>query len=272
MKRLARQSRRRYVARRFIAVRAMNEISPMTNEPSPLSQEELLVRIRLLEEQQRVVAGFLSALTIELKTPLNAMLGMSQLLLDGFDGSLTDTQTKDVEFIQRKGQDLQKLLDKLLSSSRLMQPSSYEWDAVEPSKLVDQYFRHFRGSLVFNDGCPKILLAVNHGLLIETIRLIVEAFGSIPGKPVRLDTLCNKSWVSLKFSSAGQRLSDDVVKDFSASSTKSTLLDDWFSEIYNLRFAAEVAKRHGGELEIIHEPKTDTVIVMRLPIYTDQSL
>lgn len=83
---------------------------------------------RLLDETQRANAElqkmdrlkdeFISIMTHDLKSPLVAVLGYSEMMLGGLGGQLTDKQRSFVEIIKTQGGELQSLIDSLLDYTR----------------------------------------------------------------------------------------------------------------------------------------------------------
>jgi K+-sensing histidine kinase KdpD len=59
------------------------------------------------------------ALRHEFRTPLNAVLGFSDVLLSGIDGAVNDSQREDLEIIRASGIRLRILLDSALDLSQL---------------------------------------------------------------------------------------------------------------------------------------------------------
>ncbi len=62
---------------------------------------------------------YLMALRHEFRTPLNAVLGFSDVLLGGIDGDINESQREDLEIIRASGVRLRVLLDSALDLSRL---------------------------------------------------------------------------------------------------------------------------------------------------------
>jgi hypothetical protein len=62
---------------------------------------------------------YLRALRHEFRTPLNAVLGFSDVLLSGIDGEVNASQTEDLEIIRASGIRLRVLLDSALDISQL---------------------------------------------------------------------------------------------------------------------------------------------------------
>lgn len=62
---------------------------------------------------------YLMALRHEFRTPLNAVLGFSDVLLSGIDGDVNESQREDLEIIRASGIRLKLLLDSALDLSQL---------------------------------------------------------------------------------------------------------------------------------------------------------
>jgi signal transduction histidine kinase len=74
---------------------------------------------RAMSEAQRLKTQFLASMSHDLRSPLNSILGFSEVLLGGLDGELVDAQRESVRAIQRAGEDLLRLLTEVLDSARL---------------------------------------------------------------------------------------------------------------------------------------------------------
>lgn len=55
----------------------------------------------------------------EFRTPINSILGITQLLLDRLDGELTEEQEKQLRFVRRSAESLSELVNDLLDLSRI---------------------------------------------------------------------------------------------------------------------------------------------------------
>lgn len=72
-----------------------------------------------LTKANQVKSEFLAVMGHELKTPLHAIRGFSQLLLQGVDGPITDEQRHDLKAILSSGDHLLVLIDNILRFSKL---------------------------------------------------------------------------------------------------------------------------------------------------------
>jgi signal transduction histidine kinase/CheY-like chemotaxis protein len=72
-----------------------------------------------LRRADEVKTRFLSNMTHEFRTPLNSILALSRLLLDGLDGPLTPEQEKQVHFIRKSAESLSDLVNDLLDLAKV---------------------------------------------------------------------------------------------------------------------------------------------------------
>lgn len=97
-----------------------------------------------LRRADEMKSRFLSNMSHEFRTPLNAVLALSQLLLDRADGELTVEQQKQVSYIKKSGEDLLELVNDLLDLAKI---EAGKID-VRPSEfLVANLFSALRGML-----------------------------------------------------------------------------------------------------------------------------
>lgn len=72
-----------------------------------------------LRRADEMKTRFLSNMSHEFRTPLNSILGLSRLLLDRTDGTLTAEQEKQVGFIRKAAEDLSELVNDLLDLAKV---------------------------------------------------------------------------------------------------------------------------------------------------------
>jgi signal transduction histidine kinase/CheY-like chemotaxis protein len=207
-------------------LRALAELRKRQDELAHLNREledtnrgvvalyaELDERADYLQRANEVKTAFLSNMTHEFRTPLNAIQSLTNLLLDRTDGDLLPEQEKQVLFIRRSAEDLSELVNDLLDLAK-----------VEAGKIslraqefrVDALFGTLRGML-------KPILAYN-----TSVALVFDSAENIPVMNTDdrrvSQVLRNLISNALKFTSKGEvrvraeQLSHDTIR-FAVSDT-----------------------------------------------------
>lgn len=81
--------------------------------------EELEQRALELAEANRLKSDFLANISHELRTPMNSIIGFSDMLLSGLYGDVPDKQRDRLDRIRRNGRSLLMLIDDLLDISKI---------------------------------------------------------------------------------------------------------------------------------------------------------
>ena|GEM_PF-2301152 len=76
-------------------------------------------RTKQLQEANRVKSDFLANMSHEVRTPLNAIIGFSELLQDELPGTLTESQRENVQYIVDSGRRLLTLINDILDLSKV---------------------------------------------------------------------------------------------------------------------------------------------------------
>ena len=129
--------------------------------PLPSLQESVQATSAEPEVRERPRARFLGALGHELRNPLNAVTGFSDMLLSGADGPLNTEQERSVRTIRAGAERLLRLVSSVVDQARLDAGTlrlQQQW--VAPAELV-QEVTSFVASRV---GDREVLDAVDEGL------------------------------------------------------------------------------------------------------------
>lgn len=93
----------------------------LTEQNLALAQQRAQIELqnRKLVEVSELKSQFLATISHELRTPMNAIMGFSQLLLQQYPDPLTQTQTDMVERIFNNSQNLLEMLNEVLDFSKV---------------------------------------------------------------------------------------------------------------------------------------------------------
>ncbi|MGH8103703.1 MAG: HAMP domain-containing sensor histidine kinase, partial [bacterium] len=94
------------------------EFNKMTDSIIGRDRELAQTNAQLLEAN-RVKAQFLANISHELKTPLNSIIGFSQLLLEGMEGGVSEGQKEDLSIILASGRHLLQLISQILDYAKI---------------------------------------------------------------------------------------------------------------------------------------------------------
>jgi signal transduction histidine kinase/CheY-like chemotaxis protein len=105
---------------------------------------ELNEKADFLQRASELKSHFLSNMSHEFRTPLNSVIGLSQILLDRLDGELTGEQEKQVKFIRGSAQGLVELVNDLLDLAKVEAGKV----SIHPANFsIDSVFAALRGML-----------------------------------------------------------------------------------------------------------------------------
>lgn len=104
---------------RQLELERLNRELEDTNRGVVALYAELDEKASHLRRADEMKSSFLSEMSHEFRTPLNAILSLSRLLLDRTDGELTAEQEKQVGYIRKSGEDLLDTVNDLLDLAKI---------------------------------------------------------------------------------------------------------------------------------------------------------
>ncbi|HTZ18505.1 MAG TPA: PAS domain-containing sensor histidine kinase, partial [Dissulfurispiraceae bacterium] len=238
-----------------------------------------------LEAQQqaefanKAKSEFLANMNHELKTPLNAVIGFSEVMLNGLCGQLNERQVENLNYIYRGGKHLQRLIDGILELSRI-EAGRMELDISE--FLVKDVIQS--SLFLFSEKAKR------HSL--ELTYEVEEGLESITADPIMVkQVLCSLLSNAIKFTPDGgsirvsAALRDNgksvefAVRDTGIGIAPEdqpklfrpfTQLDSSYTKKYagagvGLRICKEIASLHGGTLEVKSVPGNGSTFYFTIP-------
>jgi len=91
------------------------------------ANDHLRAEMARVAEADRVKSDFIASVSHEFRTPLNAVLGFSSLILSGQEGEIPEQVHTDVEMVHQAGERLLRIVSNILDTSRI-ETGSYEID------------------------------------------------------------------------------------------------------------------------------------------------
>jgi len=180
-----------------VPVRSLDEVGALTSAFNQLvarfveaerGYRAALARARAADRDR---AAFLAAVSHELRSPLNAILGFADILVQGVDGPLSPEAMEEVEQIRASGGHLLELINDILEFSALESGQlRLSLESVDLVELANEVLREAAGVL---QGRP--IVVGREG----AARLVIEA----DGKRVR-QILTNLVANAIKFTQEGQ--------------------------------------------------------------------
>jgi two-component system sensor histidine kinase EvgS len=109
------------------------------------AEEEIRRLNAELEQANRLRSEFMGAMSHELRSPLNIIIGYNSLLIDGVFGSLTQEQVDILQRVDQSSRELLDLINTTLDLSRLEAGRMpLELQEVSVSDLIDQVYTEIR--------------------------------------------------------------------------------------------------------------------------------
>ncbi|MDH5392797.1 MAG: ATP-binding protein [Gammaproteobacteria bacterium] len=136
----------------YIAIRT--DVSKLVNTEQELAQslEQLAAETEKALESSALKSAIISTMTHELKTPLNSILGFSQLLLLDED-KLSEMQTDNIRNILESGQELTYNIDNIMLYSKLksntieLQTTLVDLDLLIQAIIDDSHFHNYSSTV-----------------------------------------------------------------------------------------------------------------------------
>jgi signal transduction histidine kinase len=178
-------------------LQTLAELRQRTEELAQLNQEledtnrgvvalyaELSDQADELKRASELKSRFLSYMSHEFRTPLNAIISLSNMLLARLDGDLTSEQEKQVNFIHKSAQSLTELVNDLLDLAKV---EAGKFDVCISTVEVADLFGALRGimrplvaqktsvELIFEEPSPEIAtFQTDEGKLSQILRNLIS--------------------------------------------------------------------------------------------------
>ena len=246
------------------------KVSQRTRELQTANQE--------LARANKLKSEFLANVSHELRTPLSAIIGFSQILLDGIDGTLNEEQRQDIQQVNRSGQSLLNLINQILDLSKIeagkmeLIPERLELPGLVNSVLESIHPLAEQKNLKIETRLPPSLPAVEAdpvrlkqiliNLLSNAVKFTdrghIEVFAQPSGRMVRIavkDT-------GIGISPESQKL---IFEEFVQGDGSSTRRHGGTG--LGLSIVRRLVEMHGGAITVVSEPGLGSTFMFTVPVW-----
>ncbi|MBI3552003.1 MAG: GAF domain-containing protein [Elusimicrobia bacterium] len=254
---------------------------PLAHDAKAAAQSGWLCVFRDETEERKkenLKRTFLSLISHKLKTPLSAVIGYSDILLEEFkEAPPPGIQLKAAETISVQGRKLGDLVDRLLRYTTLETPDhTIELAPTGIDQLVASAIKELsawladKNAVVDYKGAPGVIVVVDKGQMREVIKNLIEngvKFDTKPQKKVEVwvETPDKKAIVRVKDTGPGIP-PEDQEKIFSAFHQIETFftgqVDGWG---LGLPYIKKVVESHGGTIALASKLGEGSVFSVTLP-------
>ena len=237
-------------------------------------------RNQALEEADKIKTDFLAHMSYELRTPLNSIIGFSELLEKEYQGPLNDVQHDYMHSILSASGQLLELFNDILDLSVIEAGGlTLDVDRFELPDVVDQVIDQMQERIKVKDidmvlDCPKTLISVwgdakhiqhtIYNLLSNAVKF-TPAHGAIT-LTVSQDSL--NYIISVQDSGVGIK-PEEVDRIFEKFFTGSNALTEQGAGL-GLSLVASFVDLHGGKIDVQSSLNVGTKITIILPIQVGQ--
>ncbi|MBE0617367.1 MAG: HAMP domain-containing histidine kinase, partial [Proteobacteria bacterium] len=233
---------------------------------------DLQVALAAAQESDRMKTEFLAGISHELSTPLQAVIGYADLLLDGIEGDMTPDQLRDVETIRRNGGTLLQLVENLLELARLeghRRVLCVDRIRVEDvaEAVVETGRRLAAGkpvevALEVEPGCP-VVLGEATALRNTLFHLVENAVRPTERGSVRVVVRAGEDgWLELEVADTGPGMDPEVLR----SALKGFAPKGGGGGVgIGLALARRIVELHGGQFSVESAVGQGTRVTVRLP-------
>jgi signal transduction histidine kinase len=245
---------------RPVATSEMRRLLRATNrilQRIPRFTVESFLAIERAEEAQRLKSQFLANMSHDLRSPLNSILGFSELLLRGIEGKITDGQRAQLEVVQEKGNHLLRLLTEILDTAKLESGRmELHRHSSPPAELLRAALQETRRGRPVKEG-DRVTVSLQPGLApihvdaLRTTQAVTHLLN------YALDAVRPDGAVKLAVSQADGSFVVELEHDGDLSSADEAQLFDGFRRVgtAGLHLALPLARRlvelHGGSVELV---------------------
>lgn len=239
--------------------------------------KEVQMELKKIDEEK---SKFLAMMSHELKTLLNTILGFSQLLLEGTEGELTESQKGNIKIIHSSGKNLLSLINDILDLSELESGKPHIMkQRVNVKGLITSTIREVSGQIkgkktvIVSDISPDTTDAYADGKRVYQIliNLLTNAVKFTPRGEIVVRTRNVDGFVQVEVADAGYGIAPrDLPYIFLEFKQAGTISSRRKGTGLGLAICKRLVELQGGKIEVESKPGKGSKFTFTLPAYTGQ--
>jgi signal transduction histidine kinase len=217
---------------------------------------------------------FLSTTSHDMRSPLNAVIGFSRIIVKGVDGPVTDLQTQDLNTIHESGKNLLKMIDDVFSIDKVEAGSiSLDTKTFSLSDVVDSAIDAVQPAIDENENTLAVNRAEPSPFIESDPAKVKQVLVNLLGHATRftkqgtitLDisqtTEDGADWVVFQVSDTGLGLTPAQIERFGAAASPSAPSYDDITLMVTQRYSQLL----GGQLTVEAGVGKGSTFTLRLP-------
>ena len=240
-------------------------------------ERALRERAQALEAADRIKSEFIANVSYELRTPLNTIIGFSELLSSTFFGKLNERQTEYVDGIIESSQHLLQLINDILDLASIeagnlrLDLGGFDVEAMLASMLTLTHQRTRAKNVTLEFVCPKKLgemVADERRIKQVVFHLLSNAINfTPPGGKVTLEATRRRGAISITVADTGIGIpAEELARVFDRFWRGGEATGRIHGSGLGLSLVKSFVELHGGRVEITSEPEAGTRITCHLPL------
>lgn len=234
------------------------------------------MRIRLMD-LDKLKDDFLSTTSHELKTPLNAIVSITDTLLKGAEGPLTDNQNRNLAIVMGSGRRLTLLVNELLDYTKMkhgdfkLYPSSVDLREVADSVLRVHWFLLGGKAIAFENRIPADFPPVqaDSNRLIQILHnLLGNAVQNSDSGIVSIEAEVQRGWAKVSVRDTGWgipvHMLERIFEDFEQAKRPADKPSTGTG--LGLSITRRLVELHGGTIHAVSSPGQGSEFYFTLPL------
>jgi DNA-binding response OmpR family regulator len=229
----------------------------------PFDPEELVakvkvfVRLKSVEEVERIKSDLISVFSHETRTPLNSILGFAKILLE--NPALSKTEKEALTHIRKNGEEMLKLVDKTILLSNLRDgKSEMKLHKILLKRVIGMAVERVDSELKYSEvdvvvgNVPETILEVDENLMVTALSCLLNKAIKLAAKKsaIRVEMEDGAQPKNLTVTAFGNPIQDtEIPKEFSVFHVNDVAHHGRGGGL-DLSIVGHVIESHGGRISV----------------------